>query len=69
MFDDLRLTYDDINIIKDIQDKESHRWLTTLDATQTLIPPETTVVTVADREADSYDLFVRCLNRLSKVKQ
>jgi len=42
---------------KDIQDKESYRWLTALQATQTLIPPETTVVTVADREADIYELL------------
>ncbi len=43
---------------KPIQDKESQRWLTALDATQSLIPEETVVVTVADREADIYELFV-----------
>ena len=43
---------------KPIQDKESQRWLTALDATQSLIPEETVVVTVADREADIYQLFV-----------
>lgn len=40
------------------QDKESQRWLSALDATGSLIPQETTVVTVADREADIYDLLV-----------
>jgi hypothetical protein len=46
------------------QDKESQRWLTALDATQSLISQETVVVTVADREADIYDLLVlpRCPN-------
>ncbi len=41
-----------------IKDKESQRWLTALAETQTLIPEEIVVVTVADREADIYDLFV-----------
>jgi hypothetical protein len=43
---------------KPIHDKESQRWLTALDATQNLIPEETVVVTVADKEADIYDLLV-----------
>ena len=43
---------------RDIQDKESQRWLTALATTQALVPQEVTVVTVADREADIYDLFV-----------
>lgn len=43
---------------KPIQDKESQRWLTALEATQTLIPSEIVVVTVADKEADIYDLFM-----------
>jgi hypothetical protein len=38
-----------------IKDKESQRWLTALAETQTLIPEEIVVVTVADREADIYD--------------
>jgi hypothetical protein len=44
---------------KPITDKESQRWLTADYATQTVIPPETTVVTVADREADIYELFMQ----------
>jgi hypothetical protein len=40
------------------QDKESQRWLSALDATGSLISQETVVVTVADREADIYDLLV-----------
>jgi len=39
------------------KDKESQRWLTALDATQELVPPGTKVITVADREADIYDLL------------
>ncbi len=40
------------------QDKESQRWLSALDVTGSLISPETVVLTVADREADIYDLLV-----------
>lgn len=43
---------------KPIQEKESQRWLTALEVTQSLISQETVVVTVADREADIYDLLV-----------
>jgi hypothetical protein len=43
---------------KPIQEKESHRWLTALELTQSLIAQEIVVVTVADKEADIYDLFV-----------
>jgi hypothetical protein len=39
------------------KDKESQRWLTALEATQSVIPEEIQVLTVADREADIYDLF------------
>jgi hypothetical protein len=39
------------------QDKESQRWLTTLAASQQAVPNHVTVVTVADSEADIYDLF------------
>lgn len=37
--------------------KESKRWLTGLISAELAIPSTTTVVTVADREADIYDLF------------
>lgn len=43
---------------KNIQEKESQRWITALAETQTAIPLATTVVTVADREADIYDLLI-----------
>ncbi len=43
---------------KPIEDKESQRWLTALDVTQSLIAQKIVVVTVADREADIYELFV-----------
>lgn len=39
------------------KDKESQRWLDTLSATQDAIPEGKQVITVADREADIYDLF------------
>ncbi|MGH2412503.1 MAG: IS4 family transposase [Microcystaceae cyanobacterium] len=40
-----------------IAEKESHRWLECLKVTQELVPPETKVVTVGDREADIFELF------------
>jgi hypothetical protein len=42
---------------RETADKESQRWLTALAATQTQLQPTTQVVTIADREADIYDLF------------
>ena len=39
------------------RDKESQRWLTALSTTHTLVPAEVSVVTIADREADIFDLF------------
>ena len=39
------------------KDKESQRWLDTLRASQEAIPEGIKVITVADREADIYDLF------------
>lgn len=40
-------------------DKESQRWLDTLSAAESEIDPAVTLIHVADREADIYDLFVR----------
>lgn len=44
---------------KPTQDKESQKWITALTSTNAFasIEPDTTVVTVADQEADIYDLF------------
>ena len=39
------------------KDKESQRWLDTLSASQDAIPADKQVITMADREADIYDLF------------
>ena len=39
------------------KDKESQRWLSTLEATPELISHQTAMITVADREADIYDLW------------
>lgn len=41
------------------EEKESQRWLTALAASQAVIPAETGLITVADREADSYDLLAQ----------
>lgn len=41
-----------------VEDKESHRWLESLEQTHA-ITADTRVVTVCDREADMYDLFER----------
>jgi Transposase DNA-binding/Transposase Tn5 dimerisation domain len=40
-------------------DKESHRWLEALTATEAALPNRREVVTIADREADLYDLFAQ----------
>jgi hypothetical protein len=42
---------------KETAEKESQRWLDALAATEAALPPGRAVVTVADREADFYDLF------------
>lgn len=39
------------------QEKESQRWLDGLEQTQELVPAEIKVVTIADAEADIFDLF------------
>ena len=39
------------------KDKESQRWLSSLKESQGSIPEDVKVITVADREADIYDLF------------
>jgi hypothetical protein len=41
-----------------IEEKESYRWLTAFEQTLTLSPAGVTVVTVCDREADIYEMFV-----------
>ena len=40
-----------------IVEKESYRWLESLENSQNLIPPEISLITIADREADLYELF------------
>jgi len=42
---------------RDTLDKESQRWITALQATDAVVPASPIVVTVADAEADIYDLF------------
>ena len=42
---------------KETAEKESQRWLDALAATEKALPVACTVLTVADREADFYDLF------------
>ena len=42
---------------KSTTQKESQRWLDSLNTTESIIPVAVQVVTIADREADIYDLF------------
>jgi hypothetical protein len=42
---------------KETKEKESQRWIDAQVATIGALPPETTVVTIADREADFYDFL------------
>lgn len=42
---------------RETKEKESQRWLDGLEVTQKLIPPDIQVVTIADSEADIFDLF------------
>lgn len=46
-----------------IQDKESQRWLDSLDVTTRVIPQDIDWIMVGDREADIYDLFMRASTR------
>jgi hypothetical protein len=42
---------------KPIEDKESYRWVQTLQATHNWVPETTELLTVADREADIFEVF------------
>ncbi len=42
-----------------IAEKESYRWLLSLENSQSLIPAEISLITIADREADIYELFAQ----------
>jgi hypothetical protein len=48
-----------------IEEKESYRWLQSLDATRKAMDGETHIITVADREADIFELFA--LPRVSHI--
>ncbi len=50
-----------------IAEKESSRWLESQDRSQNLIPPEISVITIADREADIYELFAQPRRRGSHL--
>lgn len=39
------------------EEKESQRWISTLQASQAILPEDSEFILVADREADMYDLF------------
>lgn len=47
-----------------LEQKESHKWIESLEACQALAPrcPKTQLVNVADREGDLYELFVQAAN-------
>lgn len=42
---------------RELEEKESHRWLTALQATQEALPDGARIITVADQEGDIYDLM------------
>lgn len=44
-----------------IEEKESYKWLESLEAVNEIAPdvPQTTLISVGDREADVYDFFIR----------
>lgn len=48
-------------------DKESQRWLTALAASEAALPPHVRLITVADREADIFDLFAQPRRRGSDL--
>ncbi len=50
-----------------IREKESYRWLESLENSQNRIPPEISVITIADREADIYELFAHPRRRGSHL--
>jgi len=52
---------------RETKDKESQRWLTALQASEEGVPESTRLVTVADREADIYDLFALPRRRGSEL--
>jgi len=42
---------------RDLEEKESYRWIQALRRYHTILPPSQTLVTICDREGDIYDLF------------
>lgn len=50
-----------------LEEKESFRWIETLRATHAVVPDQTTVITVADREADIFELFAEQRPRHSEL--
>ena len=44
---------------REIAEKESQRWLDSLKTSEKLIPKEIEIITIADREADIYELFAQ----------
>lgn len=42
---------------RELAEKESYRWIESLDRTEALLSPSTHVLTIADREADFYDFI------------
>jgi hypothetical protein len=51
---------------RDIEDKESYRWLERLDITSAIVPSAVRVVTICDREGDIYELFARARSQNSE---
>ena len=55
---------------RSLRQKESHKWIESLEACQALAPrcPKTRLVNVTDREGDLYDLFVQAASVSSQSK-
>ena len=50
-----------------IEEKESNKWLKSLEASEKLRPRDTTFVTICDRESDIYEFFVKARELDSKI--
>lgn len=52
---------------REIEEKESVRWLESLEVSQQVVPEGVQVITIADREADIYELFAHPRRRGSEL--
>jgi hypothetical protein len=52
---------DAVKKVRPIEEKESNRWLTTMETSCKNIPDDITVINVCDREGDMYELFEKAI--------